>query len=667
MAFTVFVREATDVGQTRKQNQDFQGYFCPPDPTTKRSKGELYVVADGMGGAAAGDLAAQWAVEKIIYEYYNDTSEDPAASLRRAIEEANYGIYANATADPTREGMGSTVVAAVVWGNLLIVAHVGDSRAYLIRNGQIQRLTEDHSWVADAVRKGILTPEEAPTHPNRNVLTRSLGAKPSVEVDIRYITLQPGDTVLLCTDGLHGVLSDAEIAEVASQHDLTRIPSTLIARANARGGPDNITVTVLRVYTEEEARQVKFGLSDTQPIQPVRPPEMQRLARAPRRAARLGVLGEVVEFLRTYPVISTVGGALLLSCLLLLGLFVAMRGGDNVGGLTMAPTLRPQASVPPVTPRGTVLPGTMPTREEWGYLAFIDQQGCLAVAQVVKAQGPASYPNASSSEPKQPSPELTGTVSLTRTCGLTRHPSWSPDGRWVIYQASGELDGQGTFHVVQWDQNKLQFGEPVTVTTVRSNNLQGRYPTWGPDNRLAYTGEGGALYTCTLTLKNEKWTCADPIQVTTPQEGEDDRYPAWCDGDIWFTRTSSNKNILSGTDEKAALQHLRDPTTTTTGWNAFPACGPGGVRAWSTGEQQSAFNVAIADGSHLVVCLSTGIEPTWGPEGWIAFVYIPSSEAGEKQWELRFLEAKSCQVIETATFGREPAWWYPKWTNRDGS
>ena len=241
------VGRLTDRGRVRERNEDFVGGPEGIPPEKLKQKGRLYVVADGMGGHPGGQRAAQLAVERVIQEYYRDPSLDIPGSLERAIKLANAEIYSEAARNPAYKGMGSTIVAAVVRGDDLYVANVGDSRAYLVRGSSIQQITRDHSWIAEALRAGTITPEQALSHPNRGVVTRSLGAGPDVQVDRFHRKIRPGDVVLLCSDGLTNVVSDADIQKVVTRERPQRAANKLIAMANQAGGPDNIAAIVIGV------------------------------------------------------------------------------------------------------------------------------------------------------------------------------------------------------------------------------------------------------------------------------------------------------------------------------------------------------------------------------------------------------------------------------------
>jgi len=240
----------TDVGRVRSHNEDYVDFYIPPDARQLERKGAIYLVADGMGGHQAGEVASQGAVELVIGQYYSDTTHDVGTSLVRAFRAANKLIYDQAQADPTKAGMGTTLVAAVILGRKVYLANVGDSRAYLINKAGIVQITEDHSWVEEQVRAGLLTSEQAAHHPQRNLVTRALGTKPSVDVDLFEGELGKGDFLLLCSDGLTGRVEDQEIASLIAEHPLGEAARLLVALANERGGNDNITVLIVGVVDE---------------------------------------------------------------------------------------------------------------------------------------------------------------------------------------------------------------------------------------------------------------------------------------------------------------------------------------------------------------------------------------------------------------------------------
>ena len=241
------VAQLTDVGRKREHNEDNMAYVIPKDMQVMARKGALFIVADGMGGHAAGEVASEIAVDTISNAYYQDDSDDVTTSLLYAIKRANSLIHQRAAENMLRSGMGTTCVAAVLRGNMAYIANVGDSRAYLVHGSQVKQISQDHSWVGEQVRAGLLTEEQARTHAQRNVITRSLGTQPDVDIDIFSELLQEGDSMVLCTDGLSGLVSDDEIRCIVDQSRPQESVYHLVERANENGGPDNITAIVILV------------------------------------------------------------------------------------------------------------------------------------------------------------------------------------------------------------------------------------------------------------------------------------------------------------------------------------------------------------------------------------------------------------------------------------
>ncbi len=230
---------ATDVGQVRTVNQDACGEARDLDRGM-----HLLIVADGMGGHRGGEVASQIAVE-VVEEVFRDLDEAPGLLLKSALEAANIKIFEAANHDLDLAGMGTTGVGVIFTGeDRAWIAHVGDSRAYLLRGNVFTQLTGDHSVVGELVRRGQLTSEEARVHPQSNEILRALGTQPDVDVEMTPIDVQLGDRLLLCSDGLSGMLPDAEIAGVLARHDAETAVSKLIEMANEAGGSDNITVQI---------------------------------------------------------------------------------------------------------------------------------------------------------------------------------------------------------------------------------------------------------------------------------------------------------------------------------------------------------------------------------------------------------------------------------------
>ena len=241
------IAQLTDVGREREHNEDNMAYVLPKDPQVMAMMGALFIVADGGISPHAGEVAAEIAVDTVSNAYYMDDNEDVATPLLQAIKRANTAIYERAAENMLRSGMGTTCVAAVLRGNMSYIANVGDSRAYLVRGNQIRQISQDHSWVAEQVRAGLLTEDQARTHAYRNVITRCLGTQPDVEVDVFGELLQEGDCLVLCTNGLYHLVSDNEIRRIVGQEVPQESVYHLVERANENGGTDNITAIVIRV------------------------------------------------------------------------------------------------------------------------------------------------------------------------------------------------------------------------------------------------------------------------------------------------------------------------------------------------------------------------------------------------------------------------------------
>ncbi|HSJ57868.1 MAG TPA: Stp1/IreP family PP2C-type Ser/Thr phosphatase, partial [Anaerolineae bacterium] len=239
------VASLTDLGRSRQVQQDYLSYHIPQDPEQLARWGALYIVADGMGGHQAGDVASQGAVKHVISHYYGSTLADVGTGLVHALRSANRLIYDQAQENPAYTGMGTTMVAAVILGRKVFIANVGDSRAYLIGRKSVRQITEDHSWVGEQLRARLLTAEEARAHPQRNVVTRALGSKPTVEVDLFEGELSDHDILFMCSDGVTGHLQDQEIAALARAHPPEEALRRIVDLANERGGHDNMSILLV--------------------------------------------------------------------------------------------------------------------------------------------------------------------------------------------------------------------------------------------------------------------------------------------------------------------------------------------------------------------------------------------------------------------------------------
>jgi PPM family protein phosphatase len=247
--FHLEVAQLTDIGLKRAKNEDNMTTVVPSDQQVLAQKGALFVVADGLGGHERGEMASQLAVNTVSDAYYQSESDDIAAALAQAVREANTAVYHLSSQEQhtDEKEMGTTCIAAVLQGDTVYIANVGDSRVYIVRGGLVRQISQDHSWVAEQVRLGALTEEQARTHEKRNLIYRCLGIKPEVEVDLFTETVQDGDALVLCTDGLSSLVTDNEIAEIVEQYGPEESVQRLVERANEQGGPDNITAVVARV------------------------------------------------------------------------------------------------------------------------------------------------------------------------------------------------------------------------------------------------------------------------------------------------------------------------------------------------------------------------------------------------------------------------------------
>ena len=236
----------TDIGRKRQLNQDY--VFSSAKPMGNMPN--LFIVADGMGGHNAGDYASKCTVETVVGEIRNSFEKNPTIIVKKAIETANSKIRELAAADENLFGMGTTLVVATVIGKYLQVANVGDSRLYLVGKQGIRQITRDHSLVEEMIRLGGLSREDARRHPDKNIITRAIGAKDEVEAEFFTEELEPGDIILMCSDGLSNMLEDKEIENIIQNEELEEIKQkaeALINAANNNGGKDNIAVVLVKI------------------------------------------------------------------------------------------------------------------------------------------------------------------------------------------------------------------------------------------------------------------------------------------------------------------------------------------------------------------------------------------------------------------------------------
>lgn len=236
----------THVGMRRETNQDYM--YTSEIPVGNLPN--LFLVADGMGGHAAGDYASRFTVEKVVDYARQSTKREPVAILREAVKEANELLLAAAANDPQKEGMGTTLVAAVVDNDRLYVANVGDSRLYILNQEKIVQITRDHSLVEEMIRLGEMDKEEAKDHPDKHIITRAIGVFAEVHVDFFETVIKSGDIILMCTDGLTNMVDDESIRQIVrGQRDIVEKTEKLIEAANQNGGRDNITVVIVEPYS----------------------------------------------------------------------------------------------------------------------------------------------------------------------------------------------------------------------------------------------------------------------------------------------------------------------------------------------------------------------------------------------------------------------------------
>ncbi len=296
---------ATDVGRRRSGNEDSYEIWVSDHLGRDHVADTLLVVCDGMGGSNAGEVASRMAVDAIIRTFAAEEGHDLEAALEHAVQTANAEVHEHSGTRADLKGMGTTCTVAAFKEDTLVLAQVGDSRAYLVRDGRLRQLTEDHSLVAQLLARGQITPAEARTDPRRNVVTRSVGVAPDLDVDVKAFPepLRPGDTILVCSDGLHGQVTEEELVRAASGESLDRACRELIALANDRGGPDNITVALARLEGPEDeerprdTRRIRAG-APAPASRPAPRPGVAKSAAGRRRGLLLGLIVACIALLQ---------------------------------------------------------------------------------------------------------------------------------------------------------------------------------------------------------------------------------------------------------------------------------------------------------------------------------------------------------------------------------
>jgi PPM family protein phosphatase len=309
---------ASDTGKKRRRNED--SYVVAPP---------LFAVADGMGGAQAGEVASKLAAAAL-----EDTDSGSSSGQERVvslIQEANRRVYARANTDPATSGMGTTMTVALVEGQVVTIGHVGDSRAYLVRAGRLEQLTEDHSLVNELLKSGKLSPQEAETHPQRSVITRAVGTDPDVDVDAFTVDALEGDVFLLCSDGLTDMVDDDGILDVVERYhdDLDRVAKSLVSAANRGGGEDNITVIAFTMTADGDTQRLPAAEPDEDTLEgiPIPAPTVDTMVVPPEQVEHVFVepgspAAEAVT--RKEPISAAARVRLVLAMLLLLGIAAAL-------------------------------------------------------------------------------------------------------------------------------------------------------------------------------------------------------------------------------------------------------------------------------------------------------------------------------------------------------
>ena len=238
----------THIGQRREMNQD----YMYTSETAVGNLPNLFLVADGMGGHAAGEYASRFTVEKLVEKIKESSQTEPVALMKEAVEQVNAMLLVEANADRAKAGMGTTIVAATVIGERLYAANVGDSRLYVINEESITQITRDHSLVEEMVRLGEMNKEDAKDHPDKNIITRAIGVMPEVAPDFFEISLKDQDMILMCSDGLTNMINDIDIKKIVlGQRDIVEKAEKLVETANQNGGRDNITVVLVEPFSDE--------------------------------------------------------------------------------------------------------------------------------------------------------------------------------------------------------------------------------------------------------------------------------------------------------------------------------------------------------------------------------------------------------------------------------
>jgi len=422
---TLRVAQLSDVGRARDHQEDSIGIVEPSDPAILQRKGRLYLVADGMGGHNAGEVASQMAAAEIPRAYYADPSPDIPTALTNAVAAANQAIVQHAQAAAGQIGMGTTATLAVVREREVIIGNVGDSRTYLMRSGALTQVTQDHSLVAAQARAGVLTPEQARNHPQRNVITRALGKMDSAQPDFFNGSLQAGDSLILCSDGLSTMVTDDEIQDIVGKSAPADAVRRLVDLANERGGLDNISVIIVRAEGVGGSRQAM--------------PAVARAAAEPARTAAA----------RRFP-LWLMAAAAVIVLMALAGIMLLLQTTRNRTGEPTSAAASPQ--------------GTM-TREATATLAIGD--GIQPTATLAAVNGTALVETATLA----PSPTPTAAQPTSASASPTTRPTQSNQQAPVLLNPGNiTIVGDNTQRFV-WDWNgQLQPGQGFQVLLWKGAN-----------------------------------------------------------------------------------------------------------------------------------------------------------------------------------------------------
>jgi PPM family protein phosphatase len=243
----VSIGSKTDLGRVRENNEDKFEFYIPSDEAVLASRGQVFVVCDGMGGHAAGQFASELTAKTFIDVYLTHPGTEITEALTGALHAANRHVYLVSRTNPSRKGMGTTFTGMVLLQDMAYVVQVGDSRAYRLREGELTQLTEDHTYMNEMVRMGVLTPEQAAVHPQKHVLTRAVGVEENTVCDVYQFAIQQGDIYFLCSDGILNHVEDDQIAAILGANGPAEAAWKLVGQALIGGGSDNATALVLRV------------------------------------------------------------------------------------------------------------------------------------------------------------------------------------------------------------------------------------------------------------------------------------------------------------------------------------------------------------------------------------------------------------------------------------